>query len=272
MSEYPGMKDFDVSCFIKCAEELLRADETLRALDLLNNLPAYYRDHVPKEVASLRRDIQKRIATPNFYATSKGYELSAHDDSIYHMDKSLRGYMAVKEVRRINSMGLCPHIVDFAPGEYWLPSILELQNFQFTYFPVYLNHPSYEHYNSRFLNYLKEKPEDNQPVIYFAGEVLEHLHHESELRYEMERNYGLADVFHISTPMYTFDTGCMDWRSKGDLGHLRAYTPKEFMKTVTDMFPEYHTVAYQSQILHARGVLNSTKHEFLNEDIDMGGL
>ncbi len=272
MSQMGCLKDFDVSCFIKAAEELLRADETLRALQLLDNLPAYQRDFVPPEVAALRRQIQKVIATPNFYATSRGYEMSAHDDSIYQMHKSLRGYLAVKEVQRINDNGLAPHIIDFAPGEYWLPAILDLKKLKFTYFPVYLNHPSYEHYRDRFIKYCIPTALPDSPVIYFAGEVIEHLHKEDELRYEMERNHGLADVVHISTPCYTFDINCTDWKAKGDLGHLRAYTPNEFAGKITTMFPEYGIACFQSQILHARGVLANTKFEFLKQDIDMSQL
>lgn len=272
MENYKGMDNFKVAPFIEAAEELLRADETLRALNLLDNLPAYYRDHVPQEVKDLKREIQKRIATPNFYATSRGYELSAHDDSIYHMDKSLRGYMAIKEVTRMNDNGVIPHIIDFAPGEYWLPSILNLKNLKFSYFPVYLNHPSYEHYKSRFEKFLFDRPSEDQPVIYFAGEVIEHLHREDELRFEMERNYGLADIFHVSTPCYSFDTRCTDWKSKGDLGHLRTYSPREFTGIMSSMFPEYDSVSYHSQILHCRGVLASTKYEFLKKEIDMSAL
>ncbi len=268
MNGYQPIADFNVKCFLDTAAELLRHDETLRALWLLQNLPAYYRDNPPHEIVSLRREIQKRMATGSFYATSKGYELSAHDDSIFNMHKSLRGMMIIKEVEMLNSQGFVPHIADYAPGEYFLSSILHLKNLKFTYFPIYVNGPSHAHYYDRFKDYLVEKPNPSEPKIFFAGEIIEHLHCEEELRFDMERAIGLADLVHISTPCYTFDTGCRSWLEKQDLGHLRAYTPLEFTKTVGQMFPEYAVITLQSQILHARGVLKTTKFASILSTID----
>lgn len=272
MEGYKPIANFNVKCFVDAAEELLRHDETLRALELLQNLPAYYRDNPPGEIVSLRREIQKRMATGSFYATSTGYELSAHDESIFNMHKSLRGFMIIKEVERLNKNGYIPHIADYAPGEYFLSSILHLKNLKFTYFPIYVNWPSHKHYYDRFKDYLVEKPNPSEPKIFFAGEIIEHLHREEELRFDMERAIGLADLIHISTPCYTFDTACKHWTEKSDLGHLQAFTPKEFTNTISTIFPEYNLIAYSSQILHARGVLGDTKYEFLKQEIDMGGL
>ncbi len=262
------LKDFKLQPFLDVANELMRADETIRALWVLDNLPAYQRDYVPPEVTALKREIQKRIATANFYATSKGYELMAPDDSSFHMDKSLRGMMLIKDIQNLNKVGLTPHLVDMASGEYWTPQMLSYKNLSFTYYPLYVNHPSHEHYRGRYDGYLKEKPDSSQPVIFFAGEVIEHLWKEDEIKYCMERDVGLADIVHISTPCYTFDTVCKNWLEKNDIGHLRAYTPMEFTKTIADMFPEYSVITLQSQILHARGVLKTTRFDCIRETID----
>lgn len=267
MSKLGCLDNFKLQPFLDVAEELLRADETIRALWVLDNLPAYQRDHIPEEVTALKREIQARIATANFYATSTGYELSAPDDSSFHMDKSLRGLMIINDVKALNEAGHIPHIIDMAPGEMWCPQLLDYKKLKFSYFPLYVNHPSHEHYKSRYEKYLKDKPSSDQPTIFFAGEVLEHLWNTNEIRFCMERDAGLADVIHISTPMYTFDTACKDWRSKGDLGHLQAFTPMEFTKLITDMFKEYNVVAIQSQILHARCVLKNNRFKVLEKEL-----
>ncbi len=268
MNKLGCLDNFKLQPFLDVANELMRADETTRALWVLDNLPAYQRDHVPPEVTELKREIQKRIATANFYATSRGYELNAPDDSSFHMDKSLRGMMLIKDIQNLNKLGLFPHLVDMASGEYWTPQMLNNKGLHFSYFPLYVNHPSHEHYHSRYMDHLREKPVEGQPVIFFAGEVIEHLWKEDEIKYCMERDVGLADIVHISTPCYTFDTVCKNWLEKNDIGHLRAYTPMEFTKTVTEMFPEYSVIALQSQILHARGVLKTTKFDSIRETID----
>lgn len=245
----------------------MRADETIRALDLLSNLPAYYRDHVPQEVIGLRREVQKRLASASFYATSADYELSAPAENYIGLQQTLRGQLIIQEIKLLNDKGYIPHIIDHGPGEYWLPRLLKHFQRLFTYEPIYVNHPSFVHYKQYFEKELvqirKEKeaktPDDLQrPVIFFAGEIIEHLWREDEIRWEMERSVGLADIVHISTPTYTFDWPCTDWKVKKDLGHLRAYTPSEFDSTIKKMFPEYEVTSLMTAILHARCILKSS--------------
>jgi hypothetical protein len=253
-----AIKDFDLNCFLKAAEELLRADETIRALNLLDNLPAYYRQNIPPEVQALKREIMSRIATASFYATSSDYELSAPEDSHIYAANTLRGQLLLHDIKALNSRDLMPHLLDLAPGEYAFVRMLQHNQCLFSYQASYVNHPSYQHYKKHFeereLDYLRQ---DNniRPTVYFCGEIIEHLWQEEEIRYEMERKIGLADIIHISTPNMAFDYECTDWRSKGDLGHLRTYTPNEFAIKIIKMFPEYHVQILLSQILHARCVL-----------------
>jgi hypothetical protein len=261
--------NFNLDCFLQAADELLRADETIRALHLLDNLPAYYRQHVPPEVTTLKRDIQSRIATASFYATSSGYELTAPDDSYTKVHNTLRGHLLLKEIKELNEKDLMPHLLDLAPGEYAFVRMLQHHQALFSYECSHVNGPSFEHFKKHFEEKLYIWRESNKvtvrPTIYFAGEIIEHLWQEEELRFEMERKVGLADVIHISTPNMTFDFNCTDWRSKGDLGHLRAYTPQEFGTTVQRIFPEYHIQLFISPILHARCVLKSTQFDIPKE-------
>lgn len=256
--------DFKIKPFIEAAEELLRADETLRALDILNGLPAYYRENIPPEIQALKREIQSKIATASFYATSDGYELTAPENSHELVEGTLRGILLLQEMKELNKQDLTPHLHDLAPGEYAFVRMLASKGCIFTYEPSFVNWPSYNHYKKYFEEFLG-KPSEDRPKIYFGGEILEHLHDEAELRYEMERKVGLADVLHFSTPNMTYDYNCTDWRSKGDLGHLRTYTAPEFQQVILKLFPEYHTQVFVSQILHARCVLKTTKFNIPQE-------
>ena len=103
------------------------------------------------------------------------------------------------------------------------------------------------------------KPEEGAPRIFIACEIIEHLHHERDIRTEFERAKAQADIIHMSTPKYTFDGRIerLNWKEAGELGHLRTYTPAEFMRVVTRMFPEYTFALYDSQILHLRGLKNT---------------
>lgn len=249
---------FDVTPFIQVAEQLLCADETILALNVLKGMPGIYRDFPPKEVIDLKREIMSRMATSAFYATHVGTELNVQDDHCMNMQHSLRGILISKDVKVLNENGIIPHVMDIGIGEGWLPFIMGQNGLEFTYEPIYVNHPTYEGVKRRFEHFLdKKKPE--QPVIYVACEIIEHLWNEEEIRYEMQQRHGLADIIHVSTPRYTFDTNCTDWRVKDWLGHIRTYTPKEFANLLSDMFQEYEPCFYDAHIQHARMINKETK-------------
>lgn len=256
------MVNFNVKCFIDAASELLRADETIRALHLLDNLPAYYREFPPKEVSELKQEIMAKVATGSFYATNRGHELEVCNDSYKTSDTTLRGKLLLEIVKHLNDNGATPHITDMGPGECWLPRMLEHHNTKFTYNPIYVNYPSYEKYKPYFEKHLSETPTD-RPNIFFACEIIEHLWNEHEIRYEMQRQCGLADIVEISTPCYTYNYTQPDWKLIGDLGHLQAFTPKEFFGLLETMFPEYNHTHFVSQILHGHMVAKNSKFDVI---------
>jgi hypothetical protein len=252
-------QNFKLDSFITVVNEFMRLDETERALWLIDNLPAYYRDYPPKEITELKNEILKRIATPDFY--SKGdYDCQIDPDNKMQMDKSLRGFLVLKDVQHFNSQNIVPHIMEMAPGSFWLPLMLKKLGCKFTYNFVTLNKKSVEVVRPYIAELLSEYF-SVRPVIYVACEIIEHLWHIPEIKTEMLKHVGPADVVHVSTPKYCFDTRDLDWRvNKPDVGHLRAFTPKEFIDINIGIFKEYSGIFYDSTILHAKFVHNESKY------------
>lgn len=256
------MKVFNVQPFLDAANILVTADEIELALQVLNLLPAYYRDNQPPEVIALRNEIMARIATPVSYVTIESSYGPDTDDRYNMADNSLRGKMLTHDVRVMNDNGMIPHIVDFAPGEFWAPAMLVKKGLSFTYWPVLLNKGSLpklkEHYGTR----IKETPGDDRPYIFAAFEIIEHLYNPNDIKSESLRWWPrLPDVIHVSTPLYSFDTECMNWRTRDLLGHLRAYSPNELHTILARLFPEYDQELQISQIMHSRMILKDTKFE-----------
>ncbi len=243
------MNDFNVKTFITCAEELLRADETERALWVLDNLPAYYRDNTPTEILELRNEVIKRIATPTLYANGDIEDMVDFANG-HGMTDSLRGSIIKKEVEWFNKQGLQPHVIDYGPGEYWLPIILKKAGLKFSYEPIFLNIRAHE----KIAPFLKDLEPyiEGSPRVFVACEIIEHLWNEQDIKSEMLSHGGFADIIHVSTPCYTYDISCTDWKQKSDLGHLRAYTPKEFRLKLETMFREYGQFFILSKVMHAR--------------------
>jgi hypothetical protein len=157
------------------------------------------------------------------------------------------------DVKFLNSRDKEPHVIDYAPGDFWLPILLKEDGLRFTYQPIYLSDKAFEKTKHLFEDRIRKEKMFNEPTIFVACEIIEHLPNENELKIEMLKAYGRCDIIHISTPKHSFDYECKDWRERKLLGHLRAYTPHEFFSKVQQIFSEYEDFDfYDSVILHAR--------------------
>jgi hypothetical protein len=238
---------WDPKPFIDAANILVAADEPMRALKLLDEVPGYYRDNPDPQMTSLKEKILSLLATPAFYATNPYDTLVREEVAEHVVDSLVRGVLIRDDVKRFNDQGLTPHIVDLGPGEYWLPIGLKKKGLQFTYHDVGLCKEAQDKAYVFIKDRVRETQSPGQPVIFVACEIIEHMHHEEDIAVEYHRLKANADVIHISTPKYTFDIrkSQLDWEKKGDLGHLRTYTPKEFFDVVSKMFPQHQFVIYE---------------------------
>jgi len=230
---------FDSKPFIEAAKTLVAMDETERALHLLFNLPAYYRDNTPNEVRDLRAKILAKVTLP-VDLLGDDRELPKSDEfSIGSLDGTMRGAHLKHIVSQYNDEGKIPFIVDMGPGDYVFPIGMHLQKLNFKYYPVTLNLKSKTEAMLRMPDKYNDKP--MKCDIFVAYEIIEHLHHVDEIRQCFDRyaQLGFPDFCLLSTPKYTFGEGTQHWESEG-IHHLRAYTPREFQFEAIRMFPEYN--------------------------------
>lgn len=255
---------FDVTPYLELSNQLVAADEPYMALKVLDSVPGYYRDHYPKELLHQKNRIKAQLATAAFYVNNKwDMKVVTKEGALACLSGFLRGLLIDQDVREYNKQGIRPHLFDLGPGEYWLPLALEAKGYDFTYDDLGLCGEARENFRRTFppLERLRAKPNMDQPVIYVACEILEHLDNPDHIRSELERKGLKPSLIHISTPLYTFDgrKERLNWdREGGDLGHIRTYTPNEFSGTIDHMFPEYDwsLIAHQGPIMHMRGIFH----------------
>ena len=248
---------FDVEPFLKVADILVAADEPLRALWVLNNLPGFYRDQTPYQVVNKRNKILSLMATPSYYQSADEVDGQVSDCDMY-IDRSVRGKLIVMDIQNYNDQGITPHVIDYGPGPYWLALGLLKKGLKFTYSSVGLNVTAKRKAKEILGDiFLEEAPKDSKK-IFVACEILEHLHHEDDIKSECERHCSDAEIVHISTPKYTFDKRMtrLNWETHGAIGHLRTYTPREFMLVIDKMFPEYNLEFTDGVVMHITGRLN----------------
>lgn len=239
-------------------ESLVQLDEVERALLVLDNLPAYYRDNPPLILAKLRNQIISSLCTTHTYMVSNFDQVIDVEVSKIWMKTQIRGILLEKEVSRYNEQGISPHIVDVGPGEYLAPVGLKHLGYQFTYQPIAVDGKAFklaeEHIKEVYASGVTDRP-----GIFLGLEIIEHLPSPQDLAVECLRYFGsFPERVHFSTPRYTFDIKPKDWRKPGGLPHLRAYTPNEFINTVSKLFPRYNWEMYPSQLTSLRGVRSDT--------------
>lgn len=247
---------FDEDLVCRYVEILVDADEVERALLVLDNLPAYYRDNPPLRLQKLRQDILAAMVTAHAYMSCDLDAEVKPDQSLLILNHLLRGKLIDLEVGRYNAQRLEPHIVDLGPGEYFVPIGLSQKDREFTYWDIAMDrntqkaaHPIIEKHR------LKKAPSD-RPLIFLALEVIEHLAAPRELAVEAIRHCGRwPDRVQLSTPQYTFDSRKgKSWRKSCGLPHLRAYTPNEFIKEAQSIFPGYQWQFFASELMSLRGM------------------
>lgn len=258
---------FDPELCQKYVESLIENDEVERALLVLNNVPSFQRDNPPENLFVLKRQILSAICTPHAYLNS-GLDSQVHPETaVSNLHLNVRGKLVEAEVRKYNEKGMIPHLVDVGPGEYWIPMALIQLGLRFTYWDIAMDPNTQAVAHPLIGTHRVSKAMPDQPEIFLALEIIEHLPHPMDLSVECLRHCrDWPERVHLSTPEYCYDNKPKDWRRPCGLPHLRAYTPGEFLAEAKRIFPVYEWQVYSSRITSLRGMRRDVS-ENLNEPI-----
>jgi hypothetical protein len=236
---------FNEDVFLDAAKQLVEADETERALALLNNLPAYYRDNKPESIKKLIAKINCNI-TLAYDLLHDSRELPKSNEwSHEFLNTTMRGVCLRNTVKEFNDNNIVPHIVDMGPGDFTFAIGLCIAKLNFTYECLTLNSEAkasakeilLKHYVDDYIASCEGYASNTS--IFVAYEIIEHLSNVDEIRYAFDRKCKvLPEYVLLSTPKYTFESGTPNWDKEG-IHHLRAYTPNEFIAEAFRLFPEY---------------------------------
>lgn len=245
---------FDVESCVNYVSNLVSHDEVERALLVLDNVPAYYRDSCPEELLKLRRRILNSRMTAVSYQTNDNDTPKPMDFCTANFTTTMRGNLLKAEIKNYNAQGLTPHLIDMGPGDFWLPMALSQTDLKVTYHPIGLHKDARNEATKHFDHFRKDKSDLDQPEIFIATEIIEHLPDTNDIGSECAKYCrDFPERIFISTPCYTFYVN-NDWDKIDGMGHLRAYTPSEFMSEIRRIFPGYSFQCYQEKIITARGM------------------
>lgn len=248
----------DIAAFVKVAKILVCQDETERALMVLNNLPAFYRDHEPSEITELRSKIQKMILLPLDCLFDNREFPKSKENNDYILKNTERGQFLKQFIEVLNADSKFPALVELGPGDFSIPLAIKDCGLKFKYASIGVNIPAREKAKELFGDYWSDDYNPSDTFIYVCFEVMEHLSNISDIRTFFERIAVKPEVVFMSVPLYTFNLGTPNWEKEG-IHHLRAYTPKEFFESCEELFPEYEFNYNTKNMLVGIGFLRGKK-------------
>lgn len=217
---------FDINIYLSVVEMMINADEIERALWMLDNPPAFYREKAnrPARLKEIKDKLNKATWTPVQYkGIYKDVEITAaHTEAHW----PLRARLLEEEIKRLNDMRISPTLMELAPGGKWLEAGLRHKACGFNYECMSLDGSTLEPDVKTVFN------------IFIAFELIEHLSNENEIYQNYLKFNRHADIVMLSTPLYTWRGGMPNWEQR-ELGHLRTYTPDEFHDKASQMFEGY---------------------------------
>lgn len=242
---------FDVDKYLSCVEEMITCDEVQIALDMLDRLPGWYRDHVPVAASAIRDRLLRQFFTTLDY--SKNGEMIADEETALTYLSQPHGQIVFRKCQELNDKGIIPHIEELGPGNYWLPLGLKAKGIKFTYFGPSLNQ-GMQSQASFELGSAWMPSATSSTTLFVCFEMLEHMKSTDDIYHHFIKHCSDAKYIFISTPMYTFGGGMGDWFNN-DLGHLRTYTPKEFGDFAMKYWPRFSFKRYDGHVMCIEGEL-----------------
>lgn len=223
-------------------EQMIRADEVQIAIQMLDQIPAWYRQNKPKELEELRQKLYRQLYDQFEYSNDpdeRGYTL----ESVREQIKS--GYMFPrldvidKVIDELNQKMLSPWIFEISPSHGNLVVALSDKSRMFNFFGKNMNHLA----TDRFKEWLKpaiwqEQPLPGQPKMLVCFEAIEHMHDPGDaVRAAGKMGYDWDYIF-LSVPNGCLGGGLPNWDSRR-VGHIRGWNAHEFLEFAAKNWPGY---------------------------------
>lgn len=213
---------------VRAVEQMIRADELQIALRMCDDIPGWYRDNYPKELADIKRKLYERTYSTTEYGT---------DDEEAEMTREIGEAQWVSEYcypraqvleNIIKGSEAVPWVFDLGASHGNCPVGLLSRGLLFQYKGIGINWRIIQKVKEWAKNVWAEKPTVGQPTILFCTEVLEHCQNPQDIVHEAYKVGVEWDWIVISTPKYTLGGGLEDWNRR--LGHVRTWTPSELFE------------------------------------------
>lgn len=240
-------KHFILADYLEVVRQLVASDEIALALNMLDNMPGWYRDTVPQAVVAMRAAINRDTMSVFDYARDPVE--SDHEHESLQMDHAHcypRGPLLRKLVQTLNERGVTPHIHEISPANFWVRRGLQDAGCAFGY--------SWDRLTPGGPSTLPWFFElQTNAKIFVCFETLEHLYRPDDIKHWADKAAPADgwDYVLVSTPNLCLFHG-LDWAPERprELGHLRTYSPTELSAFMARNWPGYfvHVLTSNMQV------------------------
>ncbi len=233
---------FRLQTYVMAIIEMIRADEIDSARWMLANPPAWYRANYPKELQEIKDLLNRNSYSIFDYSNDpdeRGYSLDGVRGQISSGYLFPRLNVVDDFIVEQNSQGLFPWIYEISPSHGPLPIALMDKHRSFNFCGVNMNHLA----TDRFKSWLKpgiwaDEPTAGQPKCLVIFEVLEHAHSMDSVFQAAGKVRNDWDHVFLSVPCMCLGGGLSNWHNRR-LGHIRTFTPDEFVALAQKEFRGY---------------------------------
>lgn len=229
---------FDLQAHIACIESLLRSDEIEMALKLCDMVPAWYRDNYPVELKEIKQTVARQIYDQIEYSNDDEEAECTREFGEAQADNGYQ-YPRLNLLEKILSELHSAWIFEIGCSHGNLPlALMKHGSNNWTYKGVGLNWRIVQKVmgwvDQRWSNY----PGTEQTKILYCSETLEHASRTEDIVITANKECIDWDVILLSVPLGTLGGGLPNWRDRR-LGHVRCFTPREFIAFADKSWPGY---------------------------------
>ncbi len=222
------------------------------ALLMLEQIPGWWRDNYPQELTEIREIIYRQTYDQIEYAT---------DDEEADCPREMGEEQWVNDYcyPRAEILNAIVRTYNTAPHNKWAPWIFDLGcshgnmplglikgGLDFYYRGAGMNHRIVQKLKSWVGDRWSDMPlAPKQPTILYCTEVIEHCFRPEDIVHSAHKVGVEFDQIVLSVPMYCLGAGLPDWKTRR-MGHVRNWTPDEFIKFANKHWPGYSWTIYKS--------------------------
>ncbi len=238
-------------------EQLIKADELQMALQMLDMIPGWWRDNYPPQLAEIKKILYRQTYDSIEYATDDEEADCPREMGEAQWDSPYMYPRAEIISNLVKSLfPRAPWIFDLGCSHGNLPLGLIKSGHSFSYCGVGMNHRIIQKLKGWVGEHWQDKPFGDQPTILYNTEVLEHCMNPMDIVHTAHKVGVVWDYILLSVPMYCLGGGLPNWSTRR-LGHVRNWTPGEFIEFANKHWPNYLWTIYKSASMVLVGVKNA---------------